>query len=102
MIFYSISYSYLLNTVTFTSQRFGITSSLDSFSALYGNCDDFDVAQQIRTPDVGGASRFNKTFSNIISVPGTTSNIRLTVALIYTPIGENVSVTGTMKLMRIG
>lgn len=44
----------------------------------------------------------NQTKSNIISVSGTSMFVYLTFGSIYTPIAESLSVTGTMKLMRIG
>ncbi len=102
MIFYSVSYTFLLSTKTFTLQQYGITSTLDSFSTIYGKCYDLETTSQIRTADVDGNSRFTKTFSNLITVIGTTSNIRLTVGLSYTIPTENVTVNGSMKLMRIG
>ena len=101
MIFYSVEYTFLLSTKTFTLQQYGITSTLDSFSTIYGKCYDLETTSQIRTANVGGNSRFTKTFSNLITVIGTTSNIRLTVGLSYNTT-ENVTVNGSIKLMRIG
>jgi hypothetical protein len=104
LIFYSISIEFVLTTKTFTLINYGITSSVDAFTSIMGNCYDVERASQSRTAytGVGNQPRFIETKCNTIAIPGTTTNIYLTFGSIYTPTAENLSVTGTMKLMRIG
>ena len=105
LIFYSISIEFILTTKTFTLINYGITSSLDAFTTIYGNCYDTERASQSRTAytsAIGNEPRFIETKCNTIVVSGPASNIYLTFGSIYTPTAENLSVTGTMKLMRIG
>jgi hypothetical protein len=102
LIFYSINYKILLNTITFTKQEYGITSTLNTFGTTLGNCYDLETTSQQRLADVGGSSRFTVTKCGTLAVPGTTTNIRLTFGAVYTPISGSVDVNGTIKLMRIG
>jgi hypothetical protein len=104
LIFYSVSIEFTLTTKTFTLINYGITSSIDSFTTILGNCYDVERASQSRTAytGVGNQPRFIETRCNTIAVSGPSVSIYLTFGSIYTPTAENLSVTGTMKLMRIG
>ena len=102
LIFYSINYQILLNTITFTKQEYGITSTLNTFGTKLGNCYDLETTSQQRLADVGGSSRFTVTKCGTLGVPGTTTNIRLTFGAVYTTVSGGVDVNGTITLMRIG
>jgi hypothetical protein len=102
LIFYSINYKILLNTITFTKQEYGITSTLNTFGTKLGNCYDLETTSQQMFADVGGSSRFTVTKCGTLAVPGTTTNIRLTFGAVYTTVSGGVDVNGTIKLMRIG
>jgi uncharacterized membrane protein len=104
LIFYSVSIEFILTTKTFTLINYGITSSVDSFTTILGNCYDTERASQSRTAytAVGNQPRFVETRCNTIAISGPSVSIYLTFGSIYTPTAENLSVTGTMKLLRIG